>query len=265
MKLFHVLAVSIAASAAVSYAATANNYGMTKEQVEEIVRTYIQDNPQEILDSVRNHQVAQEERSKQDQRALARDNHDLIYNAPHSPTFGDDDAVVTLVEFYDYNCPACKTMFSSIDAILKKSPGKLRVIFKEFPIFGPQSDQNAKVAFAVNAIAPEKFFDWHALMMTHKGRADVAFALASAAEVGLDQAEVAERMKDPEFEAYINTDRELAQLLNIRGTPAVVIGDLVVNSALPQKELEAIIDEFERSRDEAIKNATGGVIQNHSE
>lgn len=259
--------MSLLASSALFTPVQAANYGLTEEAVKEIVAQYIKDNPEAILDSVKQHQIAQQERSQQDQRALAREHHDKIYNTSFSPTHGPEDAVVTIVEFYDYNCPACKMMYESLEKVVANNEGKVRVIFKEMPIFGPQSVANAKVAFAVNDVAPEKFFTWHGLMMKNKGRADLAFAVAAVAEAGIDQAKVEKLMREKgdEYERYINEERELAQLLNIRGTPAVIVGDMVVPSAMSVEDLQELVDQFENARDEAIKQATGGVVQNHAD
>lgn len=238
---------------------------LDEAQVNELVGAYIDDNAQRILDSVKAYQEGAQERERASQGQLVRDNHDLVYNQDHSPTVGPDDAVVTMVEFYDYNCPACKTMFKSIEEVLAKYPNDLRVIFKEFPIFGKQSDDNAKVAFAVNRLAPEKFFDWHKIMMTNKARSDLAYALAAAETVGLKNADVVAEMEKPEVQGLIAKDRELAQLLKVRGTPAAIIGDKVLGGAVPAQDLVFMIEEFKRQRDQVIKDATGGVIQNQAE
>ena len=104
-------------------------------------------------------------------------------------------------------------------------------------------------------------------MMKNKGRADLAFAVAAVAEAGIDQAKVEKLMREKgdEYERYINEERELAQLLNIRGTPAVIVGDMVVPSAMSVEDLQELVDQFENARDEAIKQATGGVVQNHAD
>lgn len=243
----------------------ATGAAVDEAQMMTLMGDFIDNNAQRILDSVQKHQEGAREREKAQQGELVIEHHDLVYNADHSPSVGPKDAVVTLVEFYDYNCPACKTMFKSLDEVVSKYPKDLRVIFKEFPIFGKQSDDNAKVAFAVNRIAPHKFFDWHSIMMSNKERSDLEYALKAVETVGLSRAQVEKEMQNPELESLIAKDRELAQLLKIRGTPAAIIGDKVFPGAVSASDLSLAIEEFKKQRDEVIKKATGGVIQNQAE
>ena len=59
-----------------------------------------------------------------------------LENDPNAPVLGNPDGDVTVVEFFDYNCPYCKKVFPTVTKLLK-ADGNIRYVFKEFPILGP--------------------------------------------------------------------------------------------------------------------------------
>lgn len=207
---------------------------------DDAIKNYIMANPQVIMDSV---QKWQEDQRKQKLAGASEALKDeavkkALYENPNSPAVGNLEAKATVVEFFDYNCPACKMAFKAIDELLQKDKN-VKVIFKEFPIFGPVSDTNSKIGLAVHKLAPEKYFDFHKKMMSMEGRADEATALKFAGEVGLKEADVKAEIAKPEYEEMIGKLRELGTKLGIQGTPSLVIGEELVPHALDYNGLEA--------------------------
>ncbi len=240
------VAISAITAAAVSYGVATTQAPKGEEGLDTqiIVETTIKENPELIMNSIRDWQQAQKNRTREQMGAQVKEYHDAIYDVSHSGTVGPEDAPLTIVEFFDYNCPACKSFFKNLEMIFNKpaNEGKLRVIFREFPIFGEQSEQNARLALAIHAVAPEKYFPWHKLMMEHQGRADMAFALAAADEVGLDSKALLERMEGEDISEALIADLELARSLGLPGTPSLIIGDMVVTSGISAQELQMTID-----------------------
>jgi protein-disulfide isomerase len=76
---------------------------------------------------------------------------DEVFHDPASPVAGNPSGDVTLVEFFDYNCPYCRRVESAV----RKTMGdaNLRVVFKEFPVLGPNSVAAAKAALAADSRA----------------------------------------------------------------------------------------------------------------
>lgn len=207
---------------------------------DDTIKNYIMANPQVIMESVnkwqeeqRNQRVAGASEALKD-----ADVQKALYEDGYSAVIGNADAKVTVVEFFDYNCPACKMAFKAIEELHSKDKD-VKIIFKEYPIFGPVSDTNSKIGLAVNKLAPGKYFDFHKKMMTLEGRADEATAIKFATEVGVKEAALKAEIAKPEYNEYLAKERELGGKLGIQGTPSLVIGDELVPYALDYNGLEA--------------------------
>ena len=104
------------------------------------------------------------ERQRRDEAEAARqavvDNRDALYNQASDPAIGPDDAEITVVEFFDYRCGYCKRSLDFVSGLPAKHDGKVRVVFKEYPILSPQSRQAALAALA--AKKQGKYFEMHA-------------------------------------------------------------------------------------------------------
>jgi protein-disulfide isomerase len=209
---------------------------------DDAIKNYIMANPKVIMDSVQKWQEDQRKEKLAGASELLKDPEvkKSLYENPNSPFAGKEDAKAVVVEFFDYNCPACKMAFKALDELLTKDQ-EVKVIFKEFPIFGPVSDTNSKIGLAVNKLAPGKYFDFHKKMMSIEGRADEAMALKFASEVGLKEADVKAEIAKPEYDEMLAKLRDLGAKLGIQGTPSLVIGEELVPHALDYNGLEAKI------------------------
>ncbi len=239
-KTLAMLAVAAAVGGGYGYSlmtTSASAGAITEERVKEIVKQYINDNPKEIISSLQNWQMREEASRMQDQQAAVENIKNEFKDLQHYGYGGNLKGDVTIVEFFDYNCPACKMMFESIDGLLKEDKN-IRVVFVEYPIFGPQSDENAKIGMAVAKLAPEKYFDFHAGMMRHQGKADATYALDVAKNLGVDVEKLKAEYVKPEYNDLIAKDRALGAKLHIQGTPAAIIGNRMVASALSLPDLK---------------------------
>jgi len=165
-----------------------------------------------------------------------------IYDTSAGTVVGNAKGDVTLVEFFDYNCPYCRKAMTTLDALLKSDP-KLRVVLRDLPIVHPpESIEVAKIALAAkNQLPPDKFWDFHKKLFSASRLVAKPQALQVAKEAGLDMARLD---KDAESDmvktALIDSDR-LSQILNLRGTPAFVLADEVVFGAQDEDEMKAQI------------------------
>lgn len=229
---------------------------ITEDKVKEIVGSFLAENPKAIIDALQNWQVKEQaNRVKKQQDAVASLKGEFEKNGSF-PVVGNPSGDATVIEFYDYNCPACKAMYESLDALLKEDKN-VRVVFAEFPIFGPQSDTNAKLALAIHKLAPEKYFDFHSAMMRFKGKADESYALTVAKTLGLNPDVVKKESGKPEYEEHLNHVRELAKKLDIRGTPAVIVNGILFNGALPFNDLKAQVGFARGEKKPTDKPASG--------
>lgn len=155
------------------------------------------------------------------QKELVDDTDDLVQGNPK----GD----VTLVEFFDYRCPYCKQVEPSLDALLKED-GKLRIVYKEFPILGEASIYATHVALA--AKQQGKYAEFHRTMMATKGDISDDTVLKVATSLGLDMTKIKADMTAPAIDKLINKNYALADALDIQGTPALIVGDTLIPGAV---------------------------------
>lgn len=212
---------------------------LDKEAIKQIVREVINDEPQLILESVQRMQDGKRAEAAAGANAALQDAEvqEALY-AADAAFIGPEDSKKTVVEFFDYNCPACKMQYKELEKLITADKG-VKVIFKEYPIFGPSSDANAKIGLAVHELYPEKYFAFHGKMMTFEGRADTATAYKFAKELGMDEAKLKDAAAKPEMQAIIDADRQLGSRLNLQGTPSLVVNGELIGHAMGQQELQA--------------------------
>jgi len=202
---------------------------MNKKQVEGVVHDYLVQNPDVVVQSLQSWQQKQmsESVSKTQNSSIKLANE--IFHQKGDPFSGNPKGKVTVVEFFDYQCPHCVDMHPVFDDLVKKNPN-VRVVFKEFPIRGPASEIAAKVALA--AEAQGKYMPFHAALMAEAGKAPLTEGIiySVAEKVGLDIAKVKEAVKSAEIDKQIKATYQLAQQLQLMGTPAIFIANSNVNS-----------------------------------
>jgi protein-disulfide isomerase len=215
---------------------------LTTPQMEQVVHDYIMAHPEVVLEAVRSYDQKLKAAVKDRLRDTVRQNLDELYG--HSPAFTAEDKSaeqVTLVEFFDYRCGYCKKVDGTV-ADLAKKPG-VRIVYKDFPILGPESLTAARAALAADKQGGyEKFH--HALLAAPTLTEDTIAKIA--AESGLDVAQLKQDMKSPEIEQTLNRNRQLAEKLNIQSTPTFIIGTELVSGALPPQTLQSLIDSARR-------------------
>ena len=160
----HVVAGRLLALPAGPVSAAEALSGAQQEQIEAVVREYILKNPEILVESLRGyeekHRQATEEDAKKAMPPIATRWKKI---QPH-PVAGNPQGDVTIVEFFDYRCGYCKKVLPSIQELLKTDKN-VRVVFKEFPILGPDSVIAAQAALAAWKIAPDKYLPFHLALM----------------------------------------------------------------------------------------------------
>jgi protein-disulfide isomerase len=226
------LALPAAASLAAEFSAE------QREAIEKIVREYLITNPDVMLEALQ----AAQERIKSEtraQRATAlTERRRELYDDPESPVGGNPKGDVTVVEFFDYRCPYCKQVVPAIEKLLAEDK-QVRFVYKEFPVLGPESVTAARAALA--AREQGKYEPLHYALMGLKGQLNEAAIFNAAKAAGLDAERLKRDMADPKIEATLKANQELAQALDIRGTPAFVVGDEIVPGAVSLDALRQLV------------------------
>ena len=202
-----------------------------KQAVEQLVHDYLMKNPEVLLESLQAYDAKQRDAHEQLAQKAVASSRDPLERDASTPVGGDPKGDVTVVEFFDYRCGYCKKALPSVQELLK-SDGNIRMVFKELPILGPDSVTAAQAALAAWNIAPDKYVSLHMALMEARGDLSEARVLDIAKKVGIDPAKLKTAMADPQIKAQLERNAELAQTLQIGGTPAFVIGGKLVPGAV---------------------------------
>ena len=217
---------------------------ISQDALGEAIRTYLLENPDvmaEVFENTQKYLIAEDEKR---QSEMLKKNSDALYNDERDFSIGSPDAPITIVEFFDYNCGYCKRAFPDIMKLTQKNPD-VRVVFKEFPILGPASEQAARVALASKGDG--KYFAIHQGLLNARGSVNGA-ALSSLIEKhGLNADEIVTRGKNKDIDAHIKDVRNLAQSLGVSGTPAFIIDNQLFSGALSYDDMQSVIDEIRGS------------------
>lgn len=208
-----------------------------------LIRAYLLENPEiinEMVDILQDKQAAEREKKQQD--VIAK-NRDAIFNPPEATVIGNVKGDVTVVEFFDYNCGYCKSMFPAVMETLAED-GKIKLVVKEFPILGPASETAAKAALA--ARKQGRYSEMHQALLNHKGSLTDGLILQIAEDQGINVPQLQADMKDKSIRDIIDRNRDLARELQISGTPAVFVGDNFFPGAISKENLKIAIEEARR-------------------
>ena len=172
-------------------------------------------------------------------------------DADEVTAMGDEDAPVVLIEYSDFRCPFCGAFARDTMPELKKKyvdTGKLRVEWRDFPLFGDESMDGAMAARAAGE--QDKFWEYHDAMYAdapERGHLKITDdqIMDWAEEVGIEDMEKFEKdLEDSDLRASIEADgQEAASAAGATGTPAFVIGDQRLAGAQPLETFTELIDE----------------------
>lgn len=196
-----------------------------------MIEKYLLDNPRilqrvsEALDSEIKTAQAAERR-----QALAQ-LQTVIYDDPDQVVLGNPQGDVTLVELCDYNGGYCRSAVPDMATLLAEDPN-LRVILKEFPILSQGSVDAAKVAVVVGRDKSIDYWQFHQKLFTSRGQVSKETALAAARDLGLNPIEVGLEMEGAEVNSVLAKSFQIADGLNVSGTPTYIIGDEVIPGAI---------------------------------
>lgn len=214
--------------------------------IEKVLRDYLMQHPEIIADAIealREKQLLELEAEAK--KALETRKAEIFEDAA-TPVLGNPQGDVTIVEFFDYRCGYCKTVVDTLmDTV--KADGKIRLIMKELPILGPESVVGARAALA--ARAQGKYAEMHRALMKVRGPFSPEAVLKAAAEAGLDIEKMKKDMEGADIAKQIERNVDLAQALNISGTPAFIIGDRMIPGAIDKGTMKTLIEQARKDKE----------------
>lgn len=205
------------------------------------MRAYLLDHPEVLIEAM---DVLQQ---REEDAALVRDtqfittNSALIFANPNDWVGGNPNGDITLVEFMDYRCGYCRKAYDEVDALIK-TDGNIRFVVKEFPILGEASMLSAQFAIALRQLhGDEAYGRAHDALMTLRGEPTPETLARLATELGLEPQPILDRMAAPEVQAVIAENYALAEQMDITGTPAFVLKDMVMRGYAPLETMQDFV------------------------
>lgn len=169
-----------------------------------------------------------------------------IEKLPGIVSVGNPHGDVTLVEFYDVNCPFCRAASPDIEAMLKGNP-ELRLVLVPFPVLGIPSIQGTRVELAVARLtSAQNFYKFHRLLDQGRGTVDGNRAIAAAQAVGLDVQKVLKIANEDKLADVMTAHLKLGDALAIQATPGFVIKGVAIVGYPGPKSLAEIIASVEK-------------------
>ncbi len=244
IRLLAIAAIAVLAAGCTDHSQDALNQTQSN-QVKEIVKQALMENPAMVMDALKEHQRRAQQEAADNTKKSMQTNAAEIYNNPASPVMGNPNGNITVVEFFDYNCGYCKAVFHPIrDAVLQD--GNIRFVFKEYPILGESSVLAAKAALAAGKQG--KYVEFHTALMDSRAPKDEATITDMATKLGLDANRLKADMNSPDIQQLIQSDIALAQKLGVNGTPAFIVGDKFYPGALDPDAFKKLVEEFRTAK-----------------
>jgi len=181
-----------------------------------------------------------------------------VYRIPleDSPAHGPADALVTVVEVSDFECPFCKRATPTMKQLDEAYPGKLRFVFKHNPLpFHPKALPSAVAAEEARAEGGDaKFWAMHDALFESNPALDRPALEKIGQQLGLNAAALAKALDEQRYGDRIKRDQALAQSVGANGTPTFFINGRMVVGAQPLEAFKAVVDEELKKADDLVKS-----------
>ncbi|MEN9061189.1 MULTISPECIES: DsbA family protein [Ponticoccus] len=160
---------------------------------------------------------------------------DVLFD-PVNPVLGNPEGDVTIVEFFDYQCPYCKTNHPPLTEVVK-ADGNIRLVMKDWPIFGAPSVRASQLVLGAASLG--RYEDANTALMETEGRLDNRSIDRALGRAGFDVAALdkAYRGDREKWDALLSRNSEQASLIGLRGTPAFIVGEALYAGAMGASEL----------------------------
>ena len=212
---------------------------VAKEDVEQIVRQFILDNPAVIIESIERMQQRKIDEMNSQMNEVIKSKKAELEGEKMSPVIGNGNIVVVM--FYDLNCTYCKKANAALDALMEANKD-LKVVYKPLPILGESSEYGTKIELAVYKLFPDKFRAIHTALMSQKitSREDIVMILdKNSVPIAAIEAE----FDSADMRTYIKNSAGLAADLKMQGVPNFIIGDALYQGYLEVGRMQAIVND----------------------
>lgn len=185
--------------------------------------------------------------------ALAHDDHDtvlteaLVLRDPDVPVIGNPNGDISIVEWYDYNCPYCRKVAPELRQVVEDD-GKVRLVLKDWPILGEVSKLSARLVLA--AKYQDKFLPAHEALIGVSSRLTEPRVreLLAGAGVDIDRLNKDLAANGKTIDAILARNNDQALAFEFRGTPSFIVGKYRVSGVLSMNEFEQAIADARKAK-----------------
>ena len=171
----------------------------------------------------------------------------LVLRDPEIPVMGNPDGNITIVEWFDYQCPYCRKIDPELRQVVQDD-GKVRLVSKDWPILGPVSVVAARLALACKY--QDKYERAHDAMLSSNSRLTEARIdeLLKGAGIDLDRAKRDLSTNAKAIDAILARNNGQATALGFRGTPSFIVGKFRVPGVLTMAQFEQVIADARKAK-----------------
>ncbi|MCS6291946.1 MAG: DsbA family protein [Nitrospira sp.] len=216
-----------------------------RQAVDAAIQQYIRTHPEAIVEAIQAMEIKKKAEEHERSQKQITAHHTELLKDPTSPTSGNPNGDVTVVEFFDYRCLFCKQAAGAVTQ-LQTEDRNVRVVYKDFPILGELSVLAAKAALAAHT--QDKHQQFHEALLASEVELTREEMIAIAKRIGLDVKRLETAMQSPELQATLDRNLALGFKLGISGTPGFIVGTELKPGALNLKELRNLVERARKSR-----------------
>ena len=211
-----------------------------KKEMEETIHSYLMEHPEILNEMVEKLKVKEEnDAASALTTTLSTSSQNIFHNASDG-VIGNPSGDVTIVEFMDYNCSWCRKSIKNVQELVKKDKN-IRVVMKEWPIFGEGSEAGARAAMA--AAKQGKYWELHQALFAFQGQVTPEVVAQVAKASGLDMKKLKEDMAAADVDANLASTLKLASALKFTGTPGFLVNKNVFPGYMELSRMESMVAE----------------------
>ena len=207
------------------------------------IRDYLLENPEVLMEAIAVLEDRRAAEAAEQEGELLEEHRAAIFEDGYSWVGGNPDGDVTIVEFLDYRCGFCKRAHPEVQTLLSDD-GNIRMIVKEFPILGAESEMASRYAIATKLLeGDEAYSNVHDALMEWTGPLNAGALGRIARDTGIANHDaVLAEMESETVSGIIASNRALGQTLQIQGTPSFIMGDNFVRGYIDLQQMQSIVE-----------------------
>ncbi|MBV1911102.1 MAG: DsbA family protein [Kangiellaceae bacterium] len=160
-----------------------------------------------------------------------------------APVLGPKNAPITIIEYSDFQCPFCTRAEVTVKQLLKNYPGKIKVVYKQFPLsFHQDAFKAAEASLCANEQSDEYFWELHDHMLANPRKLTAGALVEKASSMGLNKTQFEQCVKSSKYASKVNQDIDEGQRLGVEATPMFYINGITVRGAQPLEAFVKVIE-----------------------